>query len=137
MFTSPKLQDATLLAVRVIVFIIFLHAGIAKFFLWSTGPMEGFPVWLYYVMLFLTIVEPIGAVAVLAGFLTRWAGLGLSIIMLGAIVVSETIMGYSFFTLPQAPGWDSTLILLGCTLVLMAFGAGSWSVDALMNKRKN
>lgn len=134
MFTSPKLQDTTLLIVRIIVFIIFLHAGLAKWFLWSIEPMEGSPVWLHYVMLLLSICEPIGAVAVLIGFLTRWAGLAFSIIMVGAMVVSETIMGYAFFTMPAAPGWDSNLILFGCTLTLMAFGAGAWSVDRMLKR---
>jgi len=135
MFTSPKFQDAALLVLRVIVAIIFWHAGAAKWFLWSTGPMEGFPAWMYYVMLLLSIVEPLGAAAVLVGFLTRWAGLGLSIIMVGSIFVSQMMMNVVFFTAPQAPGWDYNLMILGGCLILAAFGAGHWSVDALMKRK--
>ena len=68
MQTHTTAQNAALLVLRIIVAIIFLHAGIAKWFLWSIEPMEGLPVWLHYLMLFLSIAEPIGAVALLAGF---------------------------------------------------------------------
>lgn len=127
-------QNAALLILRVILAITFLYAGIAKWFLWSTEPMEGMPVWLHYLMLFLSIVEPIGAVAVLAGVLTRWAAAGFVIIMIGAMAVSHFIMGYAFFTAPQAPGWDINLMIFGGSLALAAFGAGAWSIDSYWKK---
>lgn len=86
-------------------------------------------------MLFLSIAEPIGAIAVLAGFLTRLAGLCLSIVMAGSIVVSHYMMSVPMFTAPQMPGWDANLMILGGTLVLAAFGAGAWSVDKLIWKK--
>ena len=130
MQTYSTVQNAALLVLRIIVAIIFLHAGIAKWFLWSIEPMEGLPVWLHYLMLFLSIAEPIGAVAVLAGFLTRAAAACLAIIMIGSIPVSHFLMGVPFFTAPQLPGWDANLMILGGCLVLATFGAGAWSVDA-------
>jgi putative oxidoreductase len=129
-------QNAALLALRVIVGIIFLHAGIAKWFLWSIEPMEGLPVWLHYLMLFLSIAEPIGAVALFAGFLTRAAAACLAIIMIGSIPVSHFLMAVPFFTAPQTPGWDANLMILGGCLALAAFGAGAWSVDALRRDRR-
>jgi putative oxidoreductase len=130
MHTYSTSQNAALLTLRVIVAIIFLHAGIAKLFLWSIEPMEGLPVWLHYLMLFLSIAEPIGAVAVLAGFLTRAAAACLAIIMIGSIPISQFMMGVPFFTAPQLPGWDANLMILGGCVALAAFGAGAWSVDA-------
>ena len=129
------LQSAALLALRVIVAIIFLHAGIAKLFLWTIPPMEGFPVWLHYMMLFLSIAEPIGAIALLAGFLTRAAAACLAIVMIGSIPVSHFLMAVPLFTAPQLPGWDANLMILGGCLALAAFGAGAWSVDALRGTR--
>lgn len=134
MFRSDTLQNAALLAVRAIVAVIFAHAGYAKLFLWSAPPMEGSPLWLHYMMLFLSIAEPVAAAAILPGILTRTAGACLSIIMVGAIAVSHFMFGYAFFTMPQAPGWDSNLMLLGLTLTLAAFGAGAWAVDRLWKK---
>ena len=136
MFSSPKFQDATLLILRIIIAIIFFHAGIAKLFLWSIEPMEGLPVWLHYMMLFLSIAEPIGAAALVAGFLTRTAAACLAIIMVGSIPVSHFLMGVPFFTAPQLPGWDANLMILGGCLALAAFGAGRWSVDGLLPRQK-
>lgn len=130
MQTYTTAQNAALLVLRIIVAVIFLHAGIAKLFLWSIEPMEGFPVWLHYLMLFLSIAEPIGAVAVLAGFLTRAAAVCLAIIMIGSIPVSHFLMAVPFFTAPQLPGWDANLMILGGCLALAAFGGGAWSFDA-------
>lgn len=132
-YTAP--QNAALLVLRMIVAIIFFHAGIAKWFLWSIEPMEGLPVWLHYVMLFLSIAEPIGAAALIAGFLTRAAAACLAIIMIGSIPVSHFLMSVPFFTAPQLPGWDANLMILGGCLALAAFGAGAWSVDALRRKQ--
>ena len=134
MHTYNTAQNAALLVLRLIVAIIFLHAGIAKLFLWSIEPMDGFPVWLHYMMLFLSIAEPIGAVALVAGFLTRAAATCLAIVMIGSIPVSHFLMAVPFFTAPQLPGWDANLMILGGCLALAAFGAGAWSVDALRRK---
>ena len=131
---TPAFRNTALLILRITLAIIFFHAGVAKFFLWSIEPMEGSPVWLHYTMLFLSVVEPIGAVAVLFGFLTRWAALGFSIIMLGAMPISHFMMQVPFFTAPQLPGWDANLMIFAGSMALAAFGAGKWSVDAFMKR---
>jgi putative oxidoreductase len=135
MHTYSTSQNAALLVLRIIVAITFFHAGVAKLFLWSIEPMEGSPVWLHYMMLFLSIAEPIGATAVVAGFLTRAAAACLAIIMIGSIPVSQFMMGVPFFTAPQLPGWDANLMILGGCATLAAFGAGAWSVDALRRQQ--
>jgi putative oxidoreductase len=135
MRTYVNSQNAALLVLRIIVAIIFLHAGVAKWFLWSIEPMEGFPVWLHYMMLFLSIAEPVGAAAIVAGFLTRAAAACLAIIMMGSMPVAHFLLGVPFFTAPQLPGWDANLMILGGCLTLAAFGAGAWSVDALRQKQ--
>jgi putative oxidoreductase len=128
-------QNAALLLLRLVLAIIFAHAGVAKWFLWSIEPMEGMPVWLHYMMLFLSIAEPLGAAALLVGFLTRIAATCLAIIMIGSLPVSHFLLGAPFFTAPQAPGWDSNLVFLGGCLALAAFGGGAWSVDALRRRK--
>lgn len=130
MKTYTPYQNTALLLLRLIVAIIFFHAGIAKWFLWSIGPMEGMPVWLHYMMRFLSIAEPIGAAALVAGFLTRAAAACLAIIMIGSIPVSHFLMSVPFFTAPELPGWDFNLMILGGCLAVAGFGAGRWSVDA-------
>ena len=122
-----KFQDAALLIARLIVAAIFLYAAYAKFGFWSGAP-EGMTGGMALLIKFLSIVEPIGAVALIAGFLTRWAASGLAIIMVGAVGVMQFVMQIGFAT-PQGAGWNFPLaVLVGC-VVLIAFGAGRWSVD--------
>lgn len=136
MNTNTQYQNGALLLLRLIVAIIFFHAGIAKWFLWSIEPMEGLPVWLHYMTLFLSIAEPMGAAALVAGFLTRAAAACLAIIMIGSIPVSHFLLNVPFFTAPEQPGWEFNLMILGGCLALAAFGAGRWSVDAVWTARQ-
>lgn len=129
-----KLQDAALLVLRLVVAGIFLYAGSAKWPFWSAAP-EGMSVTLLNVMKLLSIVEPLGSLALLLGFLTRWAGAGLGIIMVGAIVFARLTMHAGLFTSPQGTGLDYNLLILAGCIALVAFGAGRWSVDAMRKRR--
>ncbi len=88
-----------------------------------------------YLMMFLSIVEPIGALALIIGLLTRLASLGLAIIMVGAIFVTQFMMHIGFVTQTGA-GWNFPLITLAGCIVLMTFGAGMYSVDAKIKYKK-
>lgn len=132
MHTYTKFQETALVAVRLIIGAIFIYAGYAKWGMWSAAP-EGMSAGMLNLMKLLSIVEPLGGVAVLGGFLTRLAAAGLSIIMVGAILMMKFTMQMGFVT-PQGSGWNFPLVVLGGCLILMAFGAGSWSVDALRKK---
>lgn len=123
-----KLQDTALLILRVIVAAIFLHEAYVKLIFWSGTP-EGISTVMANLVRFLSIVEPLGALALFLGFLTRWATSRLAIIMVGAIYVTQFIMPIGFAT-PMGPGWNFPLAVLAGCIVLMAFGAGRWSVDA-------
>ena len=125
-----KIQDTALLVLRLVVAAIFLYAGFAKWPFWSTPP-EGMSAVMLNLMKFLSIVEPLGAVALLLGTLTRWAAAGLGIIMVGAVYFVRVTMKAGFFTSPQGTGLDYNLLLLACCIALVAFGAGRWSVDAI------
>lgn len=126
-------QNAALLVLRLVVAAIFLYAGTAKWPFWS-APLEGMSVVLLNVTKFLSIVEPLGAVALLLGFLTRWAAAGLAVIMVGAVFFAKNTLRAGLFTSPQGTGIDYNLLILAGCVALLAFGAGSWSVDAIRKK---
>ena len=132
-FDSSNNRNFSLLAMRLIVAAIFLYAGYAKLMFWSAPP-EGMSSSMANLMKFLSIVEPLGGVALVAGFLTRWASAGLAIIMIGAVFIMQFTMGVGFMT-AQGPGWAFPLIILGSCFILMTFGPGGWSVEA-MGKRE-
>ena len=128
-----KIQDIALLVSRLVVAAIFLYAGSAKWPFWSAQP-EGMSVVLLNVTKFLSIVEPLGSVALLLGVLTRWAAAGLGIIMVGAVFFARLTLHAGLFTTPQGTGLDYNLLILAGCIVLFAFGAGGWSVDAIRRK---
>lgn len=136
MQTYTKLQNIALLVLRVITATIFVYAAYAKLPFWSAAP-EGISVGMANFLKFLSIVEPLGAVALVVGFLTRWASAGLAIIMVGAIFFLRFAMQVGFFTTPQGVGLDYNLLILGGCLVLVAFGAGRWSVDAILKRKRS
>jgi putative oxidoreductase len=127
MQTYSTYQNAALLILRIITAAIFYVAAYFKFPFWSGAP-EGISPFLLFVTRLLSIAEPLGATAVLLGFLTRLAASGLIIILIGAIFVTQFVYGIGFVT-PTAPGWNMPLAVLGGCIILAAFGAGRWSID--------
>ena len=119
---------------RLVLGVVFFYAGYVKWGMWSATP-EGMSAGMALLMKFLSIVEPLGAVAVIIGFLTRWAAAGFSIIMVGAIVLLQFMMGISFSGATGA-GWNFPLMVLAGSLVLMTFGPGSWSLEAKLKAKK-
>ncbi len=128
-----KLQDLSLLVIRLILGIIFLYAGYSKWGFWTSVP-EGVPALMANLLKFLSIVEPLGAVALLVGFLTRWAATGLAIIMVGAFFLAKFMMGASFFTAPQGSGLDYIVLIFAGCLALMAFGGGKFGLEGMKRK---
>jgi len=76
--------------------------------------------------------ELIGGIAMLLGFLTRLAALGLIVIQVGAIATLTWFKGFSI----EAGGYEFNLVLVGVCLALLLMGGGILSVDNLLFGRK-
>ena len=124
-YTTP--QNISLFFLRLVTAAIFYVAAYYKFPFWSEAP-EGISPFMLFTTRLLSIVEPLGATAFVIGFLTRWAAVGLMIILLGAIYVSQFVYGIGFVT-PTSAGWNFALAVLAGCFVLATFGPGKWSVD--------
>ena len=77
------------------------------------------------------LLEFFGGIALLVGLLTRYAALGLAINMVGAMVLVHAPAG---FFLPN--GIEFALILGAASLAFAIMGAGEYSVDALLARRR-
>src|SRR5260370_32886457 len=77
----------------------------------------------------LCIVEPLGAVAVLVGFVPQPAAAGLAIIMLGAIRLKAVQMHRTF---TGDGGWELDFTLLAAAIALFISGAGKLSLDRML-----
>lgn len=128
MQSLSKYNDVGNLVLRLVIAAIFLYHGYQKLGLWGATP-EGMAGGQLVIMKILSIAEPVGAVALILGMLTRWASLGLSIIMIGAIY-TKTVTWHMGFATAQGPGWEFDLMILAGTVALAFWGAGRWSVDA-------
>lgn len=123
--------DFGLLALRIAVGIIFLVHGTQKWAMWKMQPSEQMPSGMISLMKFLSIVEPLGAIAILGGFLTQLAAAGLGIIMIGAIGLKVGMMKVSFAPRDKA-GWEFDFILLAATVALFFSGAGNVGLDRII-----
>jgi len=90
----------------------------------------------WVIALLVIMGESIGALALAAGFLTRFTAASLSIIMLGAIVTVHWPHGFfmNWFGSQAGEGFEFHLLVIGMSLSLVASGAGKWSVDHVLGK---
>ena len=77
MQTYTRYQNASLLILRVVTAAIFYVAAYYKIPYWSSAP-EGTSAFMLFTTRLLSIAEPLGATAILFGFLTKWAAAGIN-----------------------------------------------------------
>jgi putative oxidoreductase len=135
--TNATRVDVALALLRVIVGAVFLAHGAQKLFVYGfggvTGAFGGMGLPAPGITGPLTaLVEFFGGLGLVAGLLTRLAGLGLSIVMLGAIGFVHLSQG---FFAPK--GVEFPLALLGATTALAIAGAGRYSLDHVIASRRS
>lgn len=112
-------HHVALLLLRLVLAAVFLAHGTKKL-----GNVASF-------MGFIGIAETLAGLALLFGFLTQFAALGLGIIMFGAMYKKIFVWNIPFAT-TEKMGWEVDLLILTGCLVLMVFTAGTLSVDFMM-----
>jgi len=116
------------LALRIAVGVIFLVHGVKKFKMWKMQSSDQMPKGMLNLMRFLSIVEPLGGLAILAGFMTQLAAVGLGLIMLGALRFKIFVWKTPFY-MPDKNGWEIDLIILAAVVALLFIGPGALSLD--------
>src|SRR4051812_13634608 len=137
LFRNPTQRQLSiaLTVLRVVIGAVFIAHGSQKIFTFGLAGIAGgfgqmgIP-FAGFMGPFIALLEFFGGIALVAGFLTRLVSLGLAFDMLGAIGFVHLAGG---FFLPK--GYEFALTLLAASLALVFSGAGSFSVDALFNKR--
>jgi len=83
------------------------------------------------------LTEVLGSLALIAGFLTRLAALGIGGVMLGAVYLVHWPNGFFMNWSGQqaGPGFEYHLLALGIVLALLVTGAGRASVDRALSRR--
>ena len=114
-----KNYPMSILLLRIVIGCIFLTHGYMKWQGFETATP---------LFKILAIAEPLGGVAMLTGLLTRWAALGLSVIMLGAMWMK--IGGVGFMGFAGKGGWEFEALIFAACVMMMTMGAGKYSMDA-------
>jgi putative oxidoreductase len=131
---STALQNPLSLVGRLLLAALFLPAGIAKIggYAGTVGYIASKGLPLPEVGALVAIaVEVGGGLALIAGFGTRFAALGLALFTLAASVVF-----HNYWAMPadqqmvQQLMFFKNIAVVGGLLTLAAWGAGAWSLDA-------
>ena len=132
------------LVLRVMLGIVFFPHGAQKLFGWFGG--NGFSGTMAFftdkmgipaVLAFLAIMaESVGAVAVIAGFLTRIGALGIGTNMVVAIFMVHLPNGFfmNWVGNQKGEGFEYHLLVIAIALTLVIKGGGKWSIDRMMMK---
>jgi len=139
-------DDVSRLLMRVLLGIVFFPHGAQKLLGWFGGggfsetmsmfmDKMGIPA----VLAFLAIMaESVGAVALIAGFLTRIAALGIATNMTVAIFMVHLPNGFfmNWFGNQKGEGYEFHILAIALAVALIIKGGGKWSIDRSMSKGK-
>lgn len=130
LFNLYQYNDFGLLGLRIVLGAIFIVHGMKKRVMWKMQPSEQLSGRMLWIFRLLSVAEPIGGVAAILGFLTSFAAIGFSLIMIGAIY-SKIVVWHTPFTSDRTTGWEFDLLILAASIALLMVGAGVWSIDYL------
>lgn len=139
-------NDISALILRIMLGIVFFPHGAQKLFGWFGG--NGFSGTMAFftdkmgipaVLAFLAIMaESVGALAVIAGFLTRIGALGIGTNMVVAIFMVHLPYGFfmNWFGQKQGEGFEFHLLAIAIAAALIIKGGGRWSVDRMISSKR-
>jgi len=128
-----RFGDFGLVVLRLAIGIIFLFHASLKWKMWGMEPSEQLSASMLTIFKILSIAEPLGAIAIIIGFLTPYAAIGLSIVMIGAINMKINVMHLSFMA-RGATGWEFETMILAGLVCLLFLGPGKIAVDRKLFK---
>jgi putative oxidoreductase len=131
---------------RVVLGIILFPHGAQKLLGWFGGydfnGTMGFltgAAGLPWIIAFLVIaIEFFGALALIFGFATRIVAAGIISLFTGIILTSHLTNGFfmNWSGNLKGEGYEFHLLIIGIAIALLVSGAGKWSVDHLLQRKK-
>lgn len=140
-------DDVAPLVMRIMLGVVFFPHGAQKLFGWFGGygldgtlnfftQTMGIPLALAVLVI---AAESLGALGLIAGFLTRIAALGVASVMVGAIFMVH--LKYGFFMnwagKQAGEGFEYHLLAIALAIALMITGGGKASVDSFLSRKND
>lgn len=137
-------NDLVLAFARIILGIVFFAHGAQKMLGWFggfgfSGTVEAFGKMgmaapLIYFVIF---VEFFGALSMIFGLLARLGGLGITALMVGAILTVHLRNGFymNWFGNQKGEGFEFHLLAVALAVLIMVRGAGAFSLDRLLHAK--
>lgn len=120
-------SNLVLLFVRVILLVTFFAEARFKLKdIHGFAKSDGVPLPVAWLV---AIAELLAALAMLAGFMTQWAGLGIALLMIGTTCL-QLFKWHSPYWANKS-GWEYDVIMFVLGTVMAVFGGGSFSLDAI------
>lgn len=119
-------SDLAPLVLRLALAATFIVHGTNKIPMWKIEPSVEMPKNMLNMMKFLSVAETLGGIALLLGFLTQIAALGLILVMLGALYYKIFLWKRKFS--PDG-GFEIDILIIASLIPLFMLGAGAYSVD--------
>jgi uncharacterized membrane protein YphA (DoxX/SURF4 family) len=82
---------------------------------------------------FVGLIELLGGIFILVGFLTRFTDIVLSILMFAVILFNIRVMSRPPVNRRYVRGWDLDTVLLAALVMLAVLGGGVYSLDYLLH----
>jgi len=138
-------DDTAMLVLRLFLGVVFFPHGMQKVFGWFGGSgfgaamdmftaKAGFPAALAFLAI---MAESLGAVALLAGFLTRVAALGIGVNMIVCALGNHVKNGFfmNWMGTQKGEGFEYHLLVVAISAALIISGGGKWSLDGLIERK--
>jgi len=139
-------ESGAVALLRVMLGIVLFPHGAQKMLGWfggygfngTIGFLTG-PAGLPWIIAFLVIaIEFFGALALIFGFATRIVAAGIISLFTGIILTSHLTNGFfmNWSGNLKGEGYEFHLLIIGIAIALLLNGAGKWSVDYLLLRKK-
>ncbi len=139
-------NDTAAFVLRVVLGAVMFPHGAQKMLGWFGGngfsaTLEGMTTGggLPLIIAFLVImIEFLGAIALIMGFLGRLMAFGIGVVMAGAVFKAHLANGFFMNWAGQqaGEGFEYHLLAIAMAIALMITGSGRWSVDSTLQQKK-
>lgn len=143
-FTTNENYTATI--IRIVLGVTLFPHGAQKLLGWfggygfngTIGFLTGAIGLPWILALLVVLIEFFGAIALIVGFATRIVAVGIISLFTGIIFTAHLANGFfiNWSGQQQGEGYEYHILVIGMAIALLVSGAGKWSVDYALQKKK-